>query len=772
MTLSEKYIKCYEDYFWTWEEEGTVLAIPGDSTIAYRTYVMEVLDVLANTALPPFGAVLLTIIATNNGAKADLEKLEQLLEPEYKNVIFEEMLDKTFHFLAMIQQLPAKYKQGSARIQLLSLLFEETHNGVRKKRAQNLIDAIRGYNQERDIPKGNAIESGAFVKDFRAISLLANKYSGVDDIIARLAAVPGLADILPEEESVVPQYGDGSLLDQLKETNQGFYVAVLVQQLISGLNIPFVNHLHSESPQGGNADITNKGELERLLLSEHAYDDLVFISRIANSEALYTHRETPPRQDDPERILLIDVSIRNWGTPKLLAYAVAMAITHHPKTKIVCSAFAVGNSYHPLKLDSVDDVIDSLQVLDNSLHAANGIEQFLLKESRDDAELFLLTSSESLRQPELARVLSENYKSFKYWIYTSATGTVDIFKRQQNSRRHVQTLQLPLETLWEKQKPPQQQVTAAKEDVSNVPLLYPAGINPKRLLKLDNGNQLMISRDWAVFISADINLYHKGWEMIVETIPAFDEAVTGTNGKEETLLLLFKKSLRRIYVLNCSTRQIIESSFNDWRYSEYESPIFINGRFCFLVSGHQPGCWYIEYTEEKLLLHFTGGLAPGIIKQYTDFITGYKSNLAAYVSTGNLLKNVNAVYINKNGNLVLNKHEFYLNAHGSIKLDLTSQLKHILSAKKEDTNHFVFPDGSIVQLLSGGILLIKSSVEKIMPLYVPLVLERSLGIAAGGCFTGNAYYIPEVTNDKKLSPDIFWKQYVKPILKHIEQNAT
>jgi hypothetical protein len=40
-----------------------------------------------------------------------------------------------------------------------------------------------------------------------------------------------------------------------------------------------------EQPIGGVSDITNKGDLHRMLLSEYANEDEVFMNRIANNEA-------------------------------------------------------------------------------------------------------------------------------------------------------------------------------------------------------------------------------------------------------------------------------------------------------------------------------------------------------------------------------------------------------------------------------------------------------------------------------------------------------
>ena len=77
---------------------------------------------------------------------------------------------------------------------------------------------------------------------------------------------------------------------------------------------------------GGVADITNRGPLDRLLLSELAHDDLTLAARVALNEALYLRREPPMREPPGALGLLLDSGVRLWGIPRVLATAVALAL--------------------------------------------------------------------------------------------------------------------------------------------------------------------------------------------------------------------------------------------------------------------------------------------------------------------------------------------------------------------------------------------------------------------------------------------------------------
>ena len=94
-----------------------------------------------------------------------------------------------------------------------------------------------------------------------------------------------------------------------------------------------------ELPMGGFSDIENRGSLDRLLMSELAYDDLTLAVRIALNEALYLRRETPPTTPSLARSILIDVGIRMWGIPRVFATSVALALLATTDRHAVATAY-------------------------------------------------------------------------------------------------------------------------------------------------------------------------------------------------------------------------------------------------------------------------------------------------------------------------------------------------------------------------------------------------------------------------------------------------
>ena len=63
---AQRYLLPPHDTFWTWKDEGEVIAWADDTTIAFRQELLYVLQKLAPEGLPPLGAVILLMAATRD----------------------------------------------------------------------------------------------------------------------------------------------------------------------------------------------------------------------------------------------------------------------------------------------------------------------------------------------------------------------------------------------------------------------------------------------------------------------------------------------------------------------------------------------------------------------------------------------------------------------------------------------------------------------------------------------------------------------------------
>jgi len=737
----ENYFQSYEKYFWQWEENMEVVAIPASNTIAYREQVIDIFDKLTPQGVPPFGSILLAIIATNEKGSTMLDVVNRIMLDVLKD---EELpiLSEAIAFLKLLSEVPEQYKRGKNRFLLFQAIFERCHNITS---AKNSIEIKTGYQSHMHVKHTTAeFNNLVFAKDFRTIALLKNKYHSVNDILKKMASLPDLADVQLESDNL-PRSDSVDLIEQLIEHPKTYHIGSLVRRIWGGLNIPVHSALPSEQPLGGVSDLSNKGDFDKLLVSEFANDDLVFMSRLANNEALYIHREIPPASNHLKRVILIDVSLKTWGTPKAIAFATMLAIAKHPKTNIECTAYVVGNTYHPISTESIHTIIEGLQLLEGSLHAAIGLDAFFRDHPiSNNSEHFLITTPTTLKHVAMLKAMNEYHAFINYCIYTDADGNIDIYKKQQNSKKHIQHVRLPLEELWKKDIQKTNKTDSKREHSADYPLLFRNNPGKKRFLSTSDGEIFQITGERCLlrFYNPSEKQYNKGWEMIYENLPYFEETCEmGLLSNGERVLLMFNSQSKEITLLNIDTHTKTSFLFDEWKETTYRNFIFENDQFHYL---NNKGTFNISLNGDKELSKTPEKHAfENQNKKIQNVLKNHSFKL-------NIFKNIREVFINETNNLVLNIHELNLNKGYHIKLDTTAFRTQTTRSVKHSDNEFIFEDGSIAEIHRAGMLILKSSNRYIPWIYIPLAIDSSLGVATEKDFAGNTFYQKEPLYEVRL----------------------
>lgn len=774
-----------------------VLAIPESSTIAYRQSVAAILQGLAKGGLPPFGSILLALIATNEQLPQNtLGEIGELMEETITEahlldsspvIQHLQALGEATQFLQILQKLPAKYKTLEGRILLFRCIFEKVHQkeAINKSEimAERFADADTYELPDTYILK--PYSSATFLRDFQTLGRLLRYFPNIESIIEQVGDVPELNEldkILDEEKEIPTEAIELDFIEELIEDDRTFPIGALIRSFWAGLKIPVNNAIPSDQKYGGVADLTTKGEFDKLLLSEFANEDIVLLSRLANNEALYFNKETPPIENAFQRIILVDVSLKNWGTPKTLIHAIGLAIAKHPKSGEDCKIFALGKSFTPIEYDSVDKVIHALQEVDIALHPAVGLAAFLGSFSSDKSlELFFISSVETLKLPAMQRIMQEQRTKIRYWIQVDAQGRIDFYKNLNGGKKHLQHLQLDLETLWKPQPKRRKQPPTDMEELSIPsfsPILYPLPSNLKQVLiiiKREEYNDQKSESNPSVhgvediyFITNNKKLYRlenpsnpkqKGAQVIMEKIPPFKEVAIGKMSNNSEYILFFNAQDRKISLINLWTLEVKETYFNDWQNSTYNKFIFYEDVFYYL-SGYQRKNWMIDPDTLKIeAFEEDTNLLIEIYKIQQSIL--YTTNLRISVASS-ILKNINTLFINQYGNLVLNdKHELKMNSYGIFKLELGTKHEKIIMANKTDYG-FIFEEGSKVFIDRAGIMILESSNTNFSKVYIPLVLDSSLGLATEDNFAGNEYYLPNSNNLKKIHANTMNTVYLKP----------
>ena len=781
---AQNYFQSYEDYFWEWEttEDGLYLTIPKAKTIAHNETVLELLQALSEESIPPFGSLLLAIIATN--AESDDSFHSLLYYVKRKEILiggsYVPNTSSAMEFLSKIQEL-RENKKGSKRLLLFKTIFSDCHKRISSEKAKIILD---DYKTDSISLEKIGFNQNNFANDFKVFELLNRKFPTAKSIVDAMKGLP--TDAVEEQisEAVLDQVEVTDIpkdfISQLIQEDKTFHVGSLIKRIWSGLNIPLHHNMPSSQPLGGISDLTNKGDFDKLLLSEFAQDDDVFMSRIANNEALYIQREVPPEADQFERIILIDSTLKNWGNAKVLNFATALAIAKHPKTDIKCKLFVLGTTFSEVLYSSVDEVIDGLDILNPTLDCSVGLQDYIVSNKKETSahELFFVTSEDSLRLESVKKTISDFPDALQYIITTNGTGEIQIYKIQNKGKKFVQKMILPLEELWLKPQSTKPLVKKPKETLVslsyNYPLLAALPQNPIATFFLEEKYYFLSSNKslQETYLDKTQDKYdtvnhinpatYKGSRILFENISIKSGGVyaLGKNDSDQFELFYYFEKESKLCYLNVETKEFATITFGfgskELDYKFY----FLLGKY-YLVHIKTNETWQAIYENESITCEqiFGNGLE-------SDLVT-YNNKIGMFWSSGNnVLKSFNRIAIDKNGALLVNIHRLDVTRPDYIFLCPDRNTQPEVTAQRE-TDQFVFPDGSRVRFDKVGMLTFISSDISVPEFYIPTSLQFSLGVASETEFAGNNYFYDETKEQLKITTSVFLRNYLNPFIRRI-----
>lgn len=838
-----RYFQSYNDYFWEWDNQilsddsvFESITIQNGQTIGYEVFIFEIIEFLSEEGLPPFGSLLLAIVATNPESEAALNTIEDFAKG--KNIVTAFPQSQSFRvggsidFLKLLSNLPEEFKTGEKRMRLFQTIFHECHNRTSATNAKNLLEEYQNYRHHlvRASVKDEFNEAN-FRKDFRTLALLKGKFPTVQSIINAMEAIPheDLNEQLKKEVVEDKNLSDDvtDFIDQLIQEDKTFHVGSLIKRLWSGLNIP-LHHSHpSEQPLGGISDLTNKGDFDKLVISEFAYDDDVFMSRIANCEALYIQREVPPEADKFKRILLIDNTLKNWGNPKILAFASAIAIARHPKTDIECEVYVVGQEFKEIAVTNVNEVISALSELSGKLDCSAGIDSFFLenKINSKNQEVFLFSSEESLKLTSMQRVMNTYFSEIKY-VFSIGMQNINVYKNQNKGRKMLHQMVLPLEELWERKKVEVKR-TAKIIAGDRLPLLYP--IERFYYNIFHDGNIFYQCVGRTLFMFSPNEEYNKALKKITSNSALLGkgEFALKTTYERERILLnyYYFDGLHTISFLNVDTNELKTQKTDGANLPQKTLSAFeSHGQFYFTDN---ISFWSLQddfevkpMKEENIKVVY-----DQYVQKRTGFIRYYKASKIKY----DIVKRLETISIDKdemniNGyclrslkfeknnyrfrpegiivlkarvNLILkNKGTSVLELVKIIKNNTDKDLKEckeivdhelgiilnnaakdiaeLLKKKIEATGAVCYIESAFFESEDGstitskdGVLIFESSDTRIEKFYIPFVLNVQTTMVSADEFAGNEYFISKEYRQENITPELFAEKYLHPFIQNI-----
>lgn len=794
MNLSKQkaiyYFQSYKAYFWQWEVDYmfdnvsveemddfhvgmNCIEVPRGVTIAYKEQIEEVLKAISVNDLPPFGSLILAFLATNSGevSKTINELFEDIQKTYEDGLLFKHVyFNNAKSFLETLIALPKPYKKDKNRIDLFAFIFKEVKHSLPKKYADAVLTCIQDKNYELNrCDQQVEITMSTLSKDFNALAALHQRYPTVNTLLKAWGKeLP--VDIDPEDTEIETISENPDLIQELIEDPKTFFMGSLIKRIWSGIQLPMHYAHPGEMPLGGISDITNKGKFDNLLISEFANDDLTFLHRIANKEALYIRRETTPEEDLRTRIFLIDTTIKNWGTPKILSFATAFALIHHPKNEMNFMSYAMGEKYTELVFDEKIDIIEGLQMTSPLLDASSAILQFIEACEEENIEITLFTSPKTLLHATMQRVFNLYHDKFGGIITGDTAGNIDVYKLKNGARRLVKHIQLPLTELWANSSNRNQSKGKVYEEKGiNYPILYGYSIRNIAVFSDENYTYFLQKRG-DLFRSYGNN---KGYTMIGTNI----DFIKGISQKKLAVfykgnfMILYWSGRHHMIFKTSSTTTVFEEDLSRFNKVLYKN-LFVHEEEIYLVTRE-------SYNKLPVFTRFD------IDTQYYEEIEepseslqlSFERHSSQYVDyfEGSVLSKIDNIIIRKNLDIIFNQKHRLVITQNTIYFELIDKKETYLDnepktyTEKQSNSSLVasFADGSEIIIDKNGVIIFKSKNASIPTFYLSSYIGIELTLATETAFAGNTYFYPDTLEAAKIRADEFERKYLAPFLQNI-----
>ncbi len=736
MSTWESYFAERQGYFWKRvEDEGQrIFALSSGETIAYESHFMEVLQRCNVNGLPPFGAALLIWMALEYDSRPKIDKATALAAYELTADIE--------HFLIRLSSLPGPFHQGERRLHVMRGLMEASHKRIGMKQGSEIIEdylnvdvlMIRSTDEREDDLRSKS-------QDFDCLRRLSRRFSTIESLMNYLSRLPNVPDNF-ELKEVEDSKSEVDYLEELLTDHRTFQVASLVERMQRMVNFP----KHAVTPGiqtvGGYADVTNKGDFDKLLISEFAYDDMSLMSRLANNESLYLRPDFPPEVTDKERFILLDTTIRNWGVTRVLGFALALAADRQQEASVHTRFYTLGDSYKEHNIHAKQALIDALAQVDIHLHAGGGLDRFFNQvKPPTGSDVILITNKECDHYPEWISALKHHGKNLTGVIQTSQDGEVLVKSIRKGRSKLTQRLTIPYEELWSKKKKPEAQEEFVPNEVDYPLLFMPDRIQTKAVIHKHYAYHL--SKLGSLFKTftpsvrmVDGRLSHLalryGMQFVMSGLPEKrDDFEMGHNENGETIVLTLHKGMNKVLLTNVNAKTRKSVQFPHWKHDHKAAFTFRDGGF--------------ECITGKTLWKV---LPDGTVDKYTSDSDQEVQTLPydqrtpqSYMSvSGSVIKNLKQVRIDQDGRLCVNKHPLMLYSSGMVFRSDKSERDSLNNAGFVDRNLFRFSNGSEVRFNRDGMLILRCGSGKLPDIYLPSVINHRLGVATKEVFAGNAYY--------------------------------
>ncbi|MFK8056286.1 MAG: hypothetical protein AB8F78_09235 [Saprospiraceae bacterium] len=466
------YIAPSKDGFWEVDlQEGIITTIPDKegnrTTLFYLDHFAWLSQLLNPQILPLFSTVVLAYIATHKRAIELLGTINESYKEEDGSRILSGAIGDFISTHS--SQLPVSYQSGEARSRILRVLLENPHNGLKLKQSKRLIDQLQTW--QANTPFQISTGSLSARRGIYSFAVHCGKISNKENLIARADRLPSIPEFhlleAPSGRDVVAEVEDATedLLSQLSVDPRTQKIAWLMPLVQAGLRIPLATLAEAAQRAGGVSDVSNRGPLSTLLLTEHANDPDIFALRVGSGQALYIEREPPPQPDEEPPIMAIDTTLTTWGTPRLIAYAAAFAMQQKSKNNL--RAVLLKEELTEAQLSTKADWLAALGHRSSKLNPTHALKQILTEAADSAVPIAIATTPEVVESVSTREALRNHPTVSVLLIAIQASGEVQLILANGTQRRTVGRFSIDVQGEIEKQKAKAPNRSTHKEEPTN-----------------------------------------------------------------------------------------------------------------------------------------------------------------------------------------------------------------------------------------------------------------------------------------------------------------
>jgi hypothetical protein len=421
---------------WRWSKDLSCVEWSDGSTLCFREEIEEILDEVATDEwVPELQDVLCVLAALYRRTPTQLNDLGHFIrmkKDQDGGQLSKDIIFRIHNFLRLLNELPKDLKQKRNRLALFHLLFSSPKGTSSTAQKMGPVTAFRQGALDQVIRRLEQTAYKTSPSDPVMFIMLSSHYRELPQL--EQAVRTKLQELPKPAELELPPPTAEDLLTTLSQDEKTAGLANIARQLVAIIDLPNTSRAASDLPLGGIADITNRGDLSKLLLSELANDEDTLTARLVNNEALFYQQEAPPVRPPAKRVVLIDNTIRLWGSPRMISLSAALSIGHSASDTVYY--VVAGSGYSEIKLSNKEEVIEAIGSLSTELDCRLAIKRFLRNEPlKPDTELVFISEAAWIHRAEMQSTLSLLRQKLRYWVGVDRLGKVEVHRFIKGQRR-------------------------------------------------------------------------------------------------------------------------------------------------------------------------------------------------------------------------------------------------------------------------------------------------------------------------------------------------